>query len=209
MSLPHLLRTDVALTGLRCFFLLRWELLAPFFRELPGNALDTLSTLLRRDFPFAHACGYLRFFLQQQPLSIVEGVLAVVIPVGQFPQDCLPEIFQLRLPFLGTLLTALRMSYISCQSVKHQSSSHLPSNVPSPVLRSNAVAPRKQTQLIKHKCSETCFWCSGQSHASFVSMCKGGYQGGVSQTIRDMSVLTDLKMKIEQVFLFSGFAQLT
>ena len=63
-----------------------------------------------------HACGCLRSFLQHHPLSFVEGVLALVIPVGQFPQDCLPEIFQLRLSFLGTLMTALRMSCISFQS---------------------------------------------------------------------------------------------
>ena len=98
------------------------------------------STLCRHSYDETshslHACGYLRSFLQHQPLSFVEGVLALVIPAGPFPQDCVPEIFQLRLSFLGTLLTALRMSYISFQSpgsapskrssvTAHQSSSHL------------------------------------------------------------------------------------
>ena len=57
-----------------------------------------------------------------------------------------------------------------------------------------------------------------QSHARFVSlMCMkclffGGeseYQGGVCPIILDMSVHGQMKMKIEQVFLFAGFAQLT
>ena len=38
---------------------------------------------------------------------------------------------------------------------------------------------------------------------------EGEYQGGISPMIRHMSVHAEMKMKIEQVFLFAGFAQLT
>ena len=70
----------------------------------------------------------------------------------------------------------------------------------------------------KNKSSERGFWCRGPRHARFVSlMCTkrlffGGeneYQGGVSPIIRDVSVHAEMNMKIAQVFLFSGFAQLT
>ena len=59
------------------------------------------------------------------------------------------------------------------------------------------------------------FLVQKQGYARFVSLmcikflffgCECEYQGGVSPIIRDMSAHAELKMKIEQVFLFCGFA---
>ena len=58
---------------------------------------------------------------------------------------------------------------------------------------------RKQTQLIKPKCSETCFW-SGKSHGSFVSPCARVGIKEACLTQSATSVLAEMKMKIEQAF---------